>query len=171
MVPPPPFYLNWSRYIVTHRDSQVAQMVREAWTGQEAVPPKALPALAVDDVLEHPAVGVGHRLEPSAGGEAERDEDRALPILGQAEDAAGEVLVADRGVAAPDPQVGRGEHDRHRHLPDVVQEGVALVPVLGGGYDEDDRGRGRSDVGGVPPGPRQLAEPIAIRDDHEVPAP
>src|SRR4029453_10870289 len=126
MVPPPPFYLNWSRYIVTHRDSQVVGTLRGK-VGPRGHSPQALPALAVDDILERPAVGVPHRLEPSAGGEAERDEDRALPILGQAEDAAGEVLVADRGMAAPDPQVGRGEHDRHRHLPDVVLEGVALV--------------------------------------------
>src|SRR6185436_15009798 len=131
--------------------------------------PRLLPTIAVDDILDGPAVRTVQRSEWTAGGEAERDEDRALPILGHAEDAAGEVLIPDRGVSAPDPEVGRGEHDRHRHLPDVVLERVALVPVLGGRHHEDDRRRGRSDVGRVPPCPRQLTEPIVIRDDDEIP--
>ena len=46
-------------------------------------------------------------------------DDRRV-ALGEAEDAPRRVLVADRRVAAADPEVGGGEHHRHRRLAEVV---------------------------------------------------
>src|SRR5262245_46434301 len=52
--------------------------------------------------VEVAAVRLADRAERPVGGVAEVDHGRAEPVLGQAEDAPGERLVGDGGVAAAD---------------------------------------------------------------------
>jgi flavin reductase (DIM6/NTAB) family NADH-FMN oxidoreductase RutF len=113
--------------------------------------PAGLPAVAVDDLGEGAAVRAPDQLERPVRGIAERDQVGAEPILGETEQAAGHVLVADGRVAAADAEAGRGEHDAHRGLAKVVLDAVplALVPRQRG--DQRDRGRRMRDRPGALP--------------------
>jgi hypothetical protein len=61
----------------------------------------------MDHLVERPPVRARYRRERPVGGIAERDEVGAEAALWKPEERAGEILVEDRGVSAPDAQVSR----------------------------------------------------------------
>src|SRR3954451_19161000 len=131
--------------------------------------PAGLPASPVHDVVEGAAVGVLHRAQRPVGGVAEAEQIGAEVAVGQAEDLARLVLVADRRVPGADAQLGRGDHHERGRLADVVADapGLLVVWLLG------DQGDGRRRAGEVRAAPRprlgQLDELLAVGDDDEVP--
>ena len=106
-----------------------------------------LPVAAVDDFGERAAVGGGDGLQRAIGGIADADQEGDVVISGDAEDLAGLVLVADRGMAGADAQVGRGERDGEGSLPEVVVVEETGAVVVGPGDDQRD---GRGSSGDVP---------------------
>ena len=132
--------------VVLHLDAavrQVRQIVERRHRADSVVHDTAVGRLPrqTAHVVERTPLWAADRLQRLAGRIAQRDEDGHLAVLGQIEDPAGEGLVADRGVPAPDPEVRGGKHDRHGGLPDVVPIRVALVPIIGDRDDEGDRRR------------------------------
>jgi flavin reductase (DIM6/NTAB) family NADH-FMN oxidoreductase RutF len=79
-----------------------------------------LPVVAVDDLVEGAPVRTPDQRQRPVRGIAERDQVGAEPILGETEEVACHVLVADGRVTAADAEAGRGEHDAHRGLAEVV---------------------------------------------------
>src|SRR5690242_450204 len=72
-------------------------------------------------------------------------------------------------MTGPDPQVGRGDHHRHRGLADVVVVGDYPTLVGRHGNRDGNRGRGPGDVAGAPPDRGQLLQLVGLGDDDEVP--
>ncbi len=60
-----------------------------------AASPSPLPPASVHDLAERPAVGILDRLQRTAGRIAEVDHERGISVLGKAQKAAREVLIAD----------------------------------------------------------------------------
>ena len=79
------------------------------------------------------------------------------------------LLVGHCGVTGADTEVGGGQHDVRRRLPEVVQEQVLVASVLRLPDDEGDRRRGPGNVPRPLPDLRQLDQLRAIRDDNKVP--
>jgi hypothetical protein len=131
-------------------------------------PPPVLthpPPFLTHHLVERPPVGDADRRQRAAGRVAEGDQERARPVLREAEHLPGEFLVADRRVPAAYPEASRGEHDAHRGLPEI--EPGALQAV--GRRDHRDR-RGRPcDVPGCAPDLRQLGQLPPVGDHDEVP--
>ena len=100
-----------------------------------------LPVVSVDDVGVVAPVGAADEGEGLVGGIAQSDEVGDEPVRGVSEDSAGEVLVAHRGVAGADSEVGGCEHHGHRGLTEVVLEPVAVELVCRLGRDKGDGGR------------------------------
>src|SRR5487761_1763352 len=105
-------------------------------------PPKgyrsASPVLAVDDFFEGAAVGVLDGGERAVGRVPEGDQVGAVPVLREAEQLAGAVLVAHGGVTAADAEIGGRDHDAHRGLAEVVvHPGELLLGVLPRGDQRD----------------------------------
>ena len=92
-----------------------------------------------------------------------------VAVRRQAEDLAGPLLVADRGVSRADAEVGRGDHHRHRRLAGVVLGAVALAGVICARQHERHRGRRAGHVPGPLPHLRQLAQLVSVLHHHEVP--
>src|SRR3954452_7147988 len=132
--------------------------------------PRGLPASPVHDVVEGAAVGVLHRAQRPVGGVAEAEQIGAEVAVGEAEDLARLVLVADRRVPGADAQVGRGDHHERGRLAEVVGDALADLVV---GRVLGDQGDGRRRAGDVRaalrPGLGQLDELLAVGDDDEVP--
>jgi hypothetical protein len=72
-------------------------------------------------------------------------------------------------VTGADAEVGGGQHDVRRRLPEVVHEQVLLAGVLRLPDDEGDRRRGPGNVPRPLPDLRQLDQLRAIGDDNKVP--
>src|SRR5687767_2717288 len=77
------------------------------------------PTTAVDDLVEGTPVGLHDRRQRTVARVAEADHVRRGVAVGEAEDAARRLLVADRRVAAADAQVGGGQHHGVRRLAEV----------------------------------------------------
>ena len=90
-------------------------------------------------------------------------------VVGDAEDRAGLVLVADRGMAGADAEVGGRDHHGHRGLAQVVLiEELASLIGRHGGNQRDSR-RSRRDVPRALPHGGQFLQSLRIGDDHEIP--
>ena len=85
----------------------------------------------VDDLAERAAVGLGDGAQRAIGGVAHAEEEGDVVVGGHAEDLAGLVLVADRGVAGADAEVGGGERHGVGGLPEVVVVDEAGAVVVG----------------------------------------
>ena len=90
----------------------------------------ALPAAAVHDVVEGPPLGVLDRRKRPVGRAAERQQRGATVAVGNPEQSPEQILIADRGVTAPDPHVGGGDRHLERQLPQVVLDEPAPPFVL-----------------------------------------
>src|SRR5262245_16650399 len=86
--------------------------------------PERSPTFPVDHLLGGPASRVIDRGERPVRRVAEGDEPDAEAAGRQPEGASRQVLIVDRGVGAPDPQVGRGHHQLQRGLTHVVEDPV-----------------------------------------------
>src|SRR5271170_7693086 len=95
-----------------------------------------LPAAVVDDLSERAPAGRGDGPQRAIGRVAHAEKEGDVMIGGHAEDLAGKVLVADRGMAGADAQVGGGKHHGVGGLPEVVIVDEAGAVVVGLGDDE-----------------------------------
>jgi hypothetical protein len=124
---------------------------------------------AADYLVERESVRLDDGLERAVGGVAHADQVGDVMVVGDAEDLAGLLLVADRGVAGADAEVSGGEHDRIGRLTEVVLVNHLAALVRGlREYQGDGRGRARDVPGALPDG-RQGLELLPVSDDDEVP--
>ena len=123
----------------------------------------------MDHVGEGAPIGLGDRLERTIGGISDTEKVRHDVVVGDSEESAGLLLVADRGVPGADAKVGSGDRHRGRCLPQVVLGDELGALVRGFGDNQRDGGRSRRDVARAPPHRRKLVELSTIRDDDEVP--
>jgi phytoene dehydrogenase-like protein len=130
---------------------------------------RALPVAVPDYLVERQATRLDDGLERTVGGVAHADQVGDVVVVGDAEDLAGLLLVADRGVAGADAQVRRGQHDRVGGLAEVVLVHHLGALVLGVREDERDRRGGARDVPRALPDRRQRLELLRVGDDDEVP--
>ena len=123
----------------------------------------------MNDLIEWPAIRLVDRREGAVGGIPEPEEVGHDVVVGDTQDRAGLVLVADRRMAGADAEVGGLEHHGHRGLPQVVL--VEELPSLIGRHrgNQCDRSRSRRDMARALPDSGQFLQPIRIRDDHEIP--
>jgi flavin reductase (DIM6/NTAB) family NADH-FMN oxidoreductase RutF len=128
-----------------------------------------LPAVAVDDLVEGAAVRVPDQRERLIRGVAKRNQVGAEPVVGKTKQVARHILVADGRVPASDAEAGRGQHDAHRGLAQVVLEAVPPPLVLRYRGDQRDRGRRVRDMTGALPHAGQLEQLLALPDQDEVP--
>src|SRR4029453_19041207 len=66
---------------------------------------RPLPVAAVHDVLERAPVGPLDRRERTVGGDAERNQQGAEPVLGNTQQAPREFLGVDAGMGAADAEI------------------------------------------------------------------
>ena len=128
-----------------------------------------LPVAAVQDLVEGPAVRLGDRAKRAIRGVADADQVGDVVVVGHAEDLAGGLLVAHRGVPRSDTEVRGGDHHRVRGLAQVVlaDDPAVVVVVL---RDDQREGGGRpGDVAGAAPDGGQRLQLLAIRHEDEVP--
>jgi len=86
----------------------------------------------VNDVGEGTAIGLDDRGQRAVGGVAKAEQEGDAPIRREAEDRAGEVLVADGGVARADSEVGGDDPHYRAGLAEVELGDVARAPRGGG---------------------------------------
>jgi hypothetical protein len=133
------------------------------------LPERWLPVVAVDDLVEGAAVWALDRRQRPVGRIAQRDQVRAELVVGEAEQAARHVLVPDARVGGADAKAGRGEHDAHRGLAEVVLDEASFPVVLRYRGDQRDRRRRVGDMPGALPDVRQLQQLRPLPDQDEVP--
>ena len=78
-----------------------------------------LPTVAVYDLVELATGWSLDRSQRAIGGNAERDQQGAEPVLRKVQQAPREFLVVDAGVGAADAEVRGGQHDAHRRLAEI----------------------------------------------------
>src|SRR5690242_152528 len=147
----------------------VGSFIVRLWTIRPTAKDGLLPAAVVDDLAEGTAVRLGQGGQRPVGRVAQADQEGDVVAGRDAEDRAGPVLVADRGVAGAHAEVGRREHHGVGGLAQVVVVDQAGAVVVGLRDDDRDGGGRPGDVPGAAPHLGQRAELVRVGDDDEVP--
>src|SRR5580692_10233615 len=121
-----------------------------------------LPVPAMYDIVERAPVGILDRGQRPVRRVAERDQQRPVAVVRDAQQLAHPGQVRDPRVAAADPEIRGGEHHRHRGLA-KVELGPAEWVVASRADDHDRCGRVRH-VAGAPEDLRQLDEQLTVDD-------
>ena len=107
-------------------------------------------------------IRVSDRPKWPVGGIAERDDPPAVPVRRKAQDFLCLRLVHHAGLTAADAERGRGQHDGHGDLTEVVLHDLThpLSPIAIGvlRIQECDRGGSLADPGSALPGLRQAGD-------------
>src|SRR5580700_4893878 len=110
-----------------------------------------LPVAAVEDFVEGAAVRLGNGAQRAVRWVAGADQVRDVAVGWHAEDRARGLLIAHRGVAGADAEVGRGEHHGVRGLAQVVLVDDPAALVVGLRNDQREGGGRPGDVAGAAP--------------------
>src|SRR5580692_7814918 len=118
-----------------HRPSAVSKIVVVSGPPAGAVVCCRLPVAVTDDLVDGATVRLDDRPQRSVGRVPHAQQVGHIVIVGHAEDLAGLLLVADRGMAGADAEVGGGDHHGVGGLPEVVGIDQARVVVVDYGDD------------------------------------
>jgi hypothetical protein len=92
---------------------------------------RRLPAAVMNDLAGRAAVGIGDGPQRPVRRVAHAEEEGDIVIAGYAQDLTGRILVADRGMAGADAEVGGGDGHGVGGLPEVVVVEEAGTVALG----------------------------------------
>ncbi len=85
-----------------------------------------LPPVPVDDLVERPPVRPDERSKPAVGWVAQTDQVCAEVTVGKPEHAPRLLLVGHCGVTGADAEVGGGQHDVRRRLPEGSGQVISM---------------------------------------------
>ena len=128
-----------------------------------------LPPSTMDDFVEWPPIWTCNDAQRPIGGVSHGQKVGEDPVVGEAQNLPGKVLVFDGGMAGAESQIRGGHRDRHGRLAQVVLEQVRAAGVFGLWGDDRYRRRGASDVPGTAPHACQALKLCPVGHDDEVP--
>src|SRR5580704_17197847 len=97
-----------------------------------------LPVAVPDDLVDRATVGLDDRPQRAVGRVPHAQQVGHIMVVGHAEDLTGPLLVADRGMAGADAEVGGRDHHGVGGLPKVVSVDQASVVIVDYGDDQRD---------------------------------